>query len=222
MNKVKYLREMLRGKDTYRILMNALCEDHTLQGDVLDIGSGVNLASYHRFFKKEPRARIMSLDLMINMIGKNEMKKINLEYDPLPTSDNSVDIALSFNFFEHIYNHTWVMKETNRVLKPGGTLIGAVPFLVGYHADPHDFWRYTHETLQKRFQESGFNNIKITSIGRGPFTAAFFQIEFVLPNILKLIAIPLTVFLDMIIIKIKPNIPEEKFALGLFFVAQKK
>ena len=61
--------------------------------------------------------------------------------------------------------------------------MGAMPFLVGYHPDPHDFWRYTSETLKKIFEENGFNRAMITLLGRGPVTAAFFPGEVFLPPV---------------------------------------
>ncbi len=220
MSPLQFSKEIWRGKDTYRILMNRKCSGFTLFGQILDVGSGVNLASYHRFFKKEKNINIIPLDMAVDQVDRKSSRQLDLESDPLPTGDKSVDFVLVFNLFEHLYNHTLLMCEIKRVLKSGGSMIGAVPFLVGYHADPHDFWRYTSETLERRFKEVGFSEIKIDIIGRGPFSAALSQIEFILPRIIKLIITPKVIFLDYLLNKLRPNLKKEKFALGLFFSAK--
>ena len=99
---LNYLKEIMRGKDLYRILMNQECANYELSGLVLDVGSGPfdtaqgkGGASYHRFFKKQPEVKIVPLDLKTG---------IDLEKDKLPYGDASVDMVLAFNVLEHIYN----------------------------------------------------------------------------------------------------------------------
>lgn len=46
---------------------------------------------------------------------------------PLPLADCSVDVIVSFYSLEHLYPLAPYMDEMLRVLKPGGTLIGAIP-----------------------------------------------------------------------------------------------
>ena len=49
-------------------------------------------------------------------------------YDPrLPLPDNSIDYLLAFYVIEHLYPLDLWLKEIFRVLKPGGSLIGAIP-----------------------------------------------------------------------------------------------
>ena len=44
---------------------------------------------------------------------------------------------------EHVLEPKQVVAEIYRVLKPGGYVCAAVPFLQGFHASPHDYQRYT-------------------------------------------------------------------------------
>lgn len=206
--------ELLRGKDIYRILMNAECASYTLFGRVLDIGSGREAASYHRFFKKAENIRIIPLD--------QKIARIDFEQDPLPAKDGSVDMVLAFNCFEHIYRYSSLISEIYRVLADGGQVFGATPVLVGYHPDPKDYWRFTSEALRRIFQTAGFDVVVISTIGRGPCTAAFSQIEFMIPRFLKIIAMPCMAALDRVIFLLKPRLDKEKFALGLFFQLIKK
>lgn len=207
-----YLKEIWRGKDLYRILMNSECANFELRGLVLDVGSGEG-ASYNRFFKKQPGVRIVPLDLKTG---------IDLEKDRLPYGDAGADFVLAFNLLEHIYNYQHLLFEIKRVLKPGGQLIGAVPFLVGYHPDPHDYWRYTSEALRKILSVSGLIVDRFQVLGRGPLSLGFSSIEFMLPRWLKLIKLPFVLAGDWLIWRSRPKWNLERFALGLFFTATKK
>ena len=80
---------------------------------------------------------------------------INLEIEPtpeidligdghsLPFKDNTFDAVISEAVLEHVHSPNRVVQEIYRVLKPGGYICVAVPFLQGYHASPHDYQRWT-------------------------------------------------------------------------------
>lgn len=213
-----YFKELWRGKDLYRIFMNQECAQHIIGGKVLDIGSGLKLASYHRFLQRAPNTIIEFLDLEFEDGGKQH---IDLEKDFLSSASESVDTVLFFNVLEHLYNYSFILSEIRRVLKVNGQLIGVVPFLVGYHPDPHDYWRYTKETLQKIFTEADFSNIEIKPFGYGPSVAALSQMEPVLPRPLKILGVLGSLFFDWFVLKFRPKMNKDKFSLGLFFVVKK-
>lgn len=215
---ITYLKEIWRGKDLYRIFMNQECTRHSMLGKVLDIGSGLKLASYHRFLQREPSTLIECLDLGFEGEGG---RHIDLEKDSLPHATESIDTVLLFNVLEHLYNYFLVLSEIKRVLKAEGQFIGVVPFLVAYHPDPHDYWRYTKETLQKIFTIAGFTHIEIKPFGYGPGVAALSQMEQVIPRSLKIIVAPKALFFDWLLLKFRPKMNKDKFPLGLFFVVKK-
>ena len=62
----------------------------------------------------------------------------------LPFPNGTFDAVISEAVLEHVRAPTQVVAEIYRVLKPGGTICIAVPFLQGYHASPHDYQRWTH------------------------------------------------------------------------------
>ncbi len=49
----------------------------------------------------------------------------------LSFEDNSLDVVLSFEVLEHVPDYRAALRETFRVLKPGGALLMSVPFLIG-------------------------------------------------------------------------------------------
>lgn len=211
---LKLAKEILKGKDLTRTMMNLEFKNHALSGKVLDIGGGNN-PSYFRFFKKGDYE-------LINLDSRkgDDRVEIDLEKDNFPYNDNSVNQVLMINVLEHIYYYKKPLQEARRVLKDNGELIGFVPFLVGYHPDPNDYFRYTGESLKKIFQEIGFSDIKIKETGRGPFAVAFDSVGFIFPIFLRIFALPFYYFLDFIAIKIKPEL-KKKFPLGYFFILKK-
>ncbi|OGN41704.1 MAG: hypothetical protein A2606_02695 [Candidatus Yanofskybacteria bacterium RIFOXYD1_FULL_42_10] len=68
---------------------------------------------------------------------------------------------------EHLHNPTVAMSEIYRVLKPGGYMLGVVPFIHPYHARQdgyRDYWRFSQDGLKvlcNRFQE-----MELFKIGR--------------------------------------------------------
>lgn len=219
-------KEILRGKGLSRALTNLKLGEKNIifSGTILDLGGrGLYFVdgkprggSYLRFLKFK-EAKILRLD--IDEKTKPDFK-IDLEREKLPFEDNSINAVLAFNLLEHIFNYQFLIKEIFRVLKPEGVLLGSVPFLLRIHPDPKDFFRYTREALEKIFKESGFRKIEINFIGYGPFSNQYSQIEFILPRILRFFFAYLSIFLDKIILAIKPSL-KEKFPLDFLFILEK-
>lgn len=57
----------------------------------------------------------------------------NIEKDALPFQDESVDMIICNQIFEHCKEIWWIMHEISRVLKKGGVLIIGVPNLASLH-----------------------------------------------------------------------------------------
>lgn len=103
--------------------------------------------------------RQLSRDTKILDLGAGTRRRapnvINLEIEPtpeidlvgdghfLPFKDNTFDAVISEAVLEHVHSPDRVVREIYRVLKPGGYICVAVPFLQGYHASPHDYQRWT-------------------------------------------------------------------------------
>jgi len=63
--------------------------------------------------------------------------------------DNSWDLVILDQIIEHIEDPFRAMAEIHRILKPGGTLAAATPFLVYIHPTPDDYWRFTESGIRK-------------------------------------------------------------------------
>jgi SAM-dependent methyltransferase len=66
----------------------------------------------------EHKLQIADIPLRSLLVNRGEL---------LPIEDSSVDIIISFNSLEHLYPLASYLSEFSRVLRPGGSLIGAIP-----------------------------------------------------------------------------------------------
>jgi ubiquinone/menaquinone biosynthesis C-methylase UbiE len=56
-----------------------------------------------------------------------KIKKVDISKDPLPFKDDYFDVIYHKSLIEHLYSPDHLMKETGRVLKPGGRVIILTP-----------------------------------------------------------------------------------------------
>jgi len=216
------IRETWRGKSIARTLMNYELSKFAVNGRVLDLGSKSSEGSYNRFLNRTDgtdgtnRTSVTYTD--IAGVGENVIK-LDLE-EPFTISADSYDSVTCFNTLEHIYNNKNVVEEAYRILKPGGALIGGTPFLVNFHPDPHDYFRYTHEALAHMFAEVGFEQERMIMLGFGPLTAGAAMFLHAFPRFLRLLVVLKAVLLDALILKWKPS-QRGKYALGYVYVFRK-
>jgi SAM-dependent methyltransferase len=76
--------------------------------------------------------------------------------DKIPEGDNFFSLAISQEVLEHVKDPFSAVKEIHRVLKKGGLFYCQVPFIIGYHPGPTDFWRFTKEGIEELLVQSGF------------------------------------------------------------------
>jgi SAM-dependent methyltransferase len=74
----------------------------------------------------------------------------------LPFLDEVFDLVMSQEVAEHVQEPFQSLREMRRVLRKGGTLYFQVPFIIGYHPGPTDFWRFTREGIVEIVKQAGF------------------------------------------------------------------
>lgn len=214
---LNHLWSIYRGDSIARIMMHDACKSINVTNKIIiDIGAGSKPAAYYDFFTGIP-SQVIPTD--IKKTGEVHTR-LDLECDQLPAPDNAYDMVCAFNILEHIFNFNFVCSEMYRVLKPQGELVGFVPFMVNYHPDPHDYFRYTEEALYRIFHEHHFKDIVITPIGGSAWLVGFNSLMLSLPRIIRVAVFPLINFCDYVFRVFRPLIGK-RYPLGYFFTAKK-
>jgi SAM-dependent methyltransferase len=82
--------------------------------------------------------------------------------EAMPLPDRTVDLVVTQETLEHVADPFRAMQEIRRVLKPGGRLYLQLPFTIGYHPGPTDFWRFTREGIVRLVDAAG---LRCTEVG---------------------------------------------------------
>jgi SAM-dependent methyltransferase len=148
----------------------------------------------------------------------------------LPITDNCVDVIINIAVLEHVNDPEKNVSEMERVLKPGGKIFVYVPFIVGYHASPHDFQRYTISGTKELFKKFDIISLKC---GAGPTSGLLWILQEWLAIILSFGIKPLYRFLLLFIMCITFPIKyldtflvfhpsAQNIASGFLIIAKKK
>lgn len=92
--------------------------------------------------------------------------------DNVPLDSLSVDLVISQEMLEHVPNPSDVMKEIYRILRPNGSLYLQVPWIIGYHGCPGDYWRFSVDGIRAIVESSGFS-VQVLQQTVGPFTGFY-------------------------------------------------
>lgn len=128
---------------------------------VLDIGCGLaygtSLMSAHAF-------EITGFDYDESTVNENrnrycDIKNLNFvqgAVPPLPLEDKAYDVITAFQFIEHIHPRKEFIKESLRVLKPGGVLLVTTPNNKKSLArNPFHVHEYTFDEMQNELKSIG-------------------------------------------------------------------
>lgn len=117
----------------------ALIQKHQ-HGLMLDCGAGSRSTYYQNVVNFE-----------IAMYPSTDVRGVG---EVLPFKDNSFDAVVSIAVLEHVKDPWQCAREILRVLKPGGDLLCAVPFLQPMHGYPHHYYNMTETGLRNLFGDA--------------------------------------------------------------------
>ncbi len=157
--------QLFAGRTLLRALFNLALKDVAVAGRVLDIGSKSDSGSYNRYLRRAADAAFTYTDLQ----PAEGVVALDVER-PFPFEAGSFDHVLAFHLFEHVFHHERAPAEVFRILRPGGTAVISVPFMHEYHADPDDYFRFSHAGLRRAWTEAGFECERMEAIGEGLLT----------------------------------------------------
>jgi len=150
--------------------------------EILDVGSGKgnHLVGFKRNGLKP--YGIDKRDECLKIFDEFDIRPCNLEKDPLPFEDETFDFVFSKSVLEHVTNTDNFLKESLRVLKPGGKAVMLTP---DWGSQCKFFWDdYTHvkaftrKSLQNAMAICGFENPQCEYFLQLPFTWKYPWAEF--------------------------------------------
>ena len=220
------LSQVFRGHSTGRALLHIRARrDVELAGRVLDIGGG-SRQSYLCYLDLTEVHTLVTADIDFPDISRGPGPKVRTTVTCLPFRSESWDALLCFNLLEHVYDHRSALSEIRRVLREGGVLYGWVPFILGVHGAPQDYWRYTGESLGRLLSESGFTPLKVENVG-GTFLSIYDLIRpycrlWFVGRLLRVMLVSVALMTTWLVRKIsaKTRLPSPDSApTGIWFVA---
>jgi SAM-dependent methyltransferase len=104
---------------------------------VLDLGAGGG-RDLDIVRAAHPRADLHAIEFYAPSVAALRAKGVHvtsgdLERDPLPFSDGSIDLVIANQVLEHTKEIFWIFHEITRVLCIGGSIVIGVPNLVAFH-----------------------------------------------------------------------------------------
>ncbi len=88
--------------------------------------------------------------------------------EALPFPRACFSLVVTQETLEHVRDPFVAVREMYRVLKPNGVLYCQVPFIIGYHPGPTDFWRFTRQGIREIVERAGFRCEELAiSVGCG-------------------------------------------------------
>jgi SAM-dependent methyltransferase len=139
----------------------------SLRGTALDVGGGRSAPHDDAWPERLRRIRIdLSTTHDPDVVG---------DATALPVRPESVDSVVMAQLLEHVPDPGRALSEAYRVLRPGGSVHGTVPFVFPIHGDPHDYFRFSEAALHHLLRE--FTEVRIRPLGN-PLGSAWYLVSF--------------------------------------------
>ncbi len=218
-NYLKFFKLIFKKNTLLRVLQIYECFNIDLYGTSIEFGTIDNKdKTFSNFVKGKSKFHYS------NKISNQKLKAFRSDLTKkLSIPSKKYNNVLFFNILEHLPEYKLAFSEIYRIVKKGGFFIGSVPFIYQIHAAPNDYFRFSKQFLKLNLKKYKFKQVKIKTLGFGPFIASYSllwpYLKF-LP-LLSQICLLLAYILDSFIqVFVKTNL-KEIFPLGYFFIAKK-
>jgi len=122
-------------------------------GPIVDIGAGL---------RPEYREDVLNVEIVAypttDVVAASEF---------LPFADDSFGLVISVAVLEHVRDPFAAARELKRIVRPGGRIFAAVPFLQPYHAYPDHYYNMTAGGLRNLFSDWDIERLDVPLSG-GP------------------------------------------------------
>lgn len=150
------VRYVYAAQNRSRVVRSAIAE---LVGGLTEAQWGLNFGAGSTRF----HSQILNLD-----ICHGPRSDIVNAGDELPFRDDALDLVISQEVLEHLEDPVLWIQEIHRVLKPNGKFYCQLPFIIGYHPGPADYWRFTKEAYPRLLPDDRWEIERLElSVGHG-------------------------------------------------------
>jgi len=135
-----------------------------IQGNVLDISSSDKFYKNY-ILKNSTVSGYLELNVDNSCLKEIAKPVINWNRITMPFKNNEFQTIICIEGLDYYSKPELLLKEVNRILKPGGVIFFTVSFLSTLNKDGNDKFRYTPLSLKRIFIETGYINIDIQPTG---------------------------------------------------------
>lgn len=130
---------------TYRDSEPVRRELTSLLAELGPVGRGLNVGAGSR----TPDSRLINVDR-----EASQVVDCIADAGRLPFAGAAFGLVISQELVEHVADPFGAVREMSRVLAPGGALYLQVPFIIGYHPEPEDYWRFSHAGVRRVIEQA--------------------------------------------------------------------
>ncbi len=161
----------------YRIAGHGIRERaaHYFSGRLLDVGCGTKAK---QLLVGDLVDEYVGLDHEASPHGLARVDLVGTAYE-IPEADGAFDCILCTAVLEHLEDPARALRESLRVLRPGGYALYTVPLFWPVHEEPRDFFRYTEFGCRYLFENAGFDIIEIAPMSGYWITAGVMRASFI-------------------------------------------
>lgn len=125
-------------------------------GPVIDVGAGL---------RPQYREDVVNLDIV-----QYATTDVVAASERLPFADDTFALVVSVAVLEHVRDPFAAARELVRIMRPGGRIFAAVPFLQPYHGYPNHYYNMTSAGLRNLFRDLDVERLEVPVAGLPIFT----------------------------------------------------
>lgn len=133
-----YRFEFLDRVVLYRVWDVFLATRGTKDLEALEVSPGENSRWRYKGFKSYEAVQYPTFDICTQRL------------------DRVFDVIIIDNVLEHVHDALAAVRNAFAMLRPGGVVMIAVPFLIKIHGAPDDYWRWTEQGIRRLAEQGGF------------------------------------------------------------------
>lgn len=149
------------------------------KGKVVDVGCGGQ--PYRVLFPKGVEYVGIDIADAATNFGYDTSGTVYFDGGEWPQQAANADLVLCTEVLEHVASPAKFLEQAHRSLRPGGSLVGTVPFAARWHFIPFDYWRFTPSGLKQLLEEAGFENVQVWARGNALTVACYKSMALFLP-----------------------------------------